>query len=793
MKSRNRLFWILCGLALVFFSCEKEEEQELPAEGPEKVWSVKIEAAKGEEETKALTLSGTGYSISATWTAGDVVRVYKSGEYLGELSAQSSGKKTTLSGTLAGDLSFEDELTLYYSSQSYRDQDGTLEYISEHCDGAQAAVTIIGISDGDVKTTSASFESKQAITRFTFVDQGGNTLTPDLVVIRAHTGIIDYDIDITGKTDESSYNSGSIYVTNSGGLNSLYVAMKEYDIQRTYLFVVYVGDAVYTGQKKAKILEGRYYITNVTVSQYTPEYVDMGLSVKWATCNLGGYYPTASGDYYAWGEITPKTEYSWTNYAWGYWDSSVENYSTLTKYNPTDQLSRLEMEDDAAHQRLGSGWWIPTSSNWEELLNADNCEFKSDYSAGYVKITSKKTGNYIFLPAAGLINDAKLFGYNLNDTRLYNLPDIDIQDNGSNLYGITAYWSSTRSGYGMYNCGMAYEAYGNPVSNFTYAREQRANGMPIRPVYIDPVTSISFDSPSVTLPCLDYTAQLTYTVSPESGSVRTTRWESSNPSVATVDQNGKVTSVSTGTATITVIMDEEVSASCSVTVKSSNETFLRYKRNYRDGSYTNSHDSRRTRYYSSLLAGFSSASVIEMKFKLNGTGYLGSGNMYDDEAYISVTQNSVSCRDDAGNTFSFPISDYGIAATDMMILKYDGVNHTFTINGHVVECSSLTTFSFDYMLVKYYNDTADFGSDDDDECSYVGIPNDSKIYYIKAYNASNKVIRTGKRSTSTVANSANSSTKEYCWVWTNSSGATTNEFASYTGFDSSTYEPFEAQ
>ena len=46
----------------------------------------------------------------------------------------------------------------------------------------------------------------------------------------------------------------------------------------------------------------------------TEEYVDLGLSVKWAKCNLGASKPSDYGSYYAWGETEPKAEYTWATY-----------------------------------------------------------------------------------------------------------------------------------------------------------------------------------------------------------------------------------------------------------------------------------------------------------------------------------------------------------------------------------------------------------------------------------------------------------------------------------------------
>ncbi len=64
------------------------------------------------------------------------------------------------------------------------------------------------------------------------------------------------------------------------------------------------------------------------------------------------------------------------------------------------------------------------------------------------------------------------------------------------------------------------------------------------------------------------TLQLTATVMPEDATNRSVTWTSSNEVVATVDQNGLVTAVAAGTATITAttIDGSELSASCEVTV-----------------------------------------------------------------------------------------------------------------------------------------------------------------------------------------------------------------------------------
>lgn len=62
--------------------------------------------------------------------------------------------------------------------------------------------------------------------------------------------------------------------------------------------------------------------------EHTHEYVDLGFSVKWATCNVGATKPEEYGDYFAWGETTPKSTYDWETYK--YCNGS---FDSLTKYN----------------------------------------------------------------------------------------------------------------------------------------------------------------------------------------------------------------------------------------------------------------------------------------------------------------------------------------------------------------------------------------------------------------------------------------------------------------------------
>ncbi len=132
-----------------------------------------------------------------------------------------------------------------------------------------------------------------------------------------------------------------------------------------------------------------------------PEAIDMGLSVKWANCNLGADTPEGFGVYLAWGETEMKAGYSEDNYKW---------YSTpfnKTKYNwdeskgVVDSLYLLTPEDDAAIVYLGQPWRIPNHQDWEELAMNSDWEWTERNGVPGMEVTSKINGNQLFFPAAG--------------------------------------------------------------------------------------------------------------------------------------------------------------------------------------------------------------------------------------------------------------------------------------------------------------------------------------------------------------------------------------------------------
>ena len=138
------------------------------------------------------------------------------------------------------------------------------------------------------------------------------------------------------------------------------------------------------------------------------EWVDLGLpsGLKWATCNMGALSPEDYGDYYAWGETSPKSEYLWGNYRFRESGDAIYNV-TFSKYNTKDERgsvdnkTQLDYSDDAARVNWGGNWRMATFAEWEELKTQCDWTWTTQGGKNGYKVTSKMNGDSIFLPAAG--------------------------------------------------------------------------------------------------------------------------------------------------------------------------------------------------------------------------------------------------------------------------------------------------------------------------------------------------------------------------------------------------------
>ena len=163
------------------------------------------------------------------------------------------------------------------------------------------------------------------------------------------------------------------------------------------LITVSVGENVLEESREGIITlkNEEYSLTvyvNIQQNKWVPiinghEYVDLGLpsGLKWATCNVGASLPEKYGDYYAWGEIETKSEYTQNNSKT--YGKSMSDISGNAMY-------------DVARAKWGGSWRLPTKKELEELESICTWEWTTQNGKKGYKVTGPN-GNSIFLPAAG--------------------------------------------------------------------------------------------------------------------------------------------------------------------------------------------------------------------------------------------------------------------------------------------------------------------------------------------------------------------------------------------------------
>ncbi len=208
--------------------------------------------------------------------------------------------------------------------------------------------------------------------------------------------------------------------------------------------------------------QGTAYSDQQEFTTRSHEYIDLGLSVKWATCNVGAENPHDRGYYFQWACTEEESYYDETT---RYSYVGAEGYSVIySKYTTAshdaegkrpDNKTILDLSDDAARVNWGGSWRMPTKEEFEELI--ENCTWSQTTQDGWkgYKVTSKKNGKSIFLPSAG-----------------YMWGKRELKEFGNAGY----YWSSSL--YTNYSGND--DAYALISGNLGY--KGRVYGLPVRPV-----------------------------------------------------------------------------------------------------------------------------------------------------------------------------------------------------------------------------------------------------------------------------------------------------------------------
>ena len=192
--------------------------------------------------------------------------------------------------------------------------------------------------------------------------------------------------------------------TNGSGLGSFTSNLSNLASQTTYYVRAYATNEVGTAY-------GEEVTFTTLVDANGREYVDLGLSVKWATCNVGATSPEEYGDYFAWSETTTKETYNYGNRPPSYGLSSSE----LQSQGYIDSKYDLTAQYDAATANWGGDWRMPTYDELNELRKKCTWTWTTQNGVNGYKVTGP-SGASIFLPAAGYrlgssLNDAGGSGY----------------------------------------------------------------------------------------------------------------------------------------------------------------------------------------------------------------------------------------------------------------------------------------------------------------------------------------------------------------------------------------------
>ncbi len=521
MKRTNTFFimsaLLLAGISTIV-SCTKDDEQ--PVEG--KTYHMTVTASKGGDNTKDLTINGT--TISATWAEGETVTVYnvtRDADLTGTLAAQSGGASTTLKGSLTGTIEAGDVLTLKFCSPDYSMQDGTLAYIAENCDYAEATVTVASVDGGRITASDAAFENKQAIVKFTLMDAGSNVLNASVLSVSvggtiyaavpasatneffvALPGISGQAVTLSAKVGSQWYNKTQANVTFVNGQYYTVTAKLEQKGILPGTFSVADGSqvhfsqgnlqATYDGSWTWAFAENQYdYVGNAagntSVINVDP-YVDIDdFRGEKGTVDLFGWVGASS----SWDEVDEVNKYGITASTA---TNAVDGYGNVAGEALKADWGTLAISNGGDAEN--SGWYTCSKNDWQHLFESRNTSmhyaratvcgkqgvilFPDAYTHpnGVTPIPNSNGGSYdgkiyndtawakmeaagaVFLPAAGI-----RWRINNDDNG-----KVEVQEDGR----MAAYWSSTSS-----SAGQAYRLYVYD-SQLRYEGDLRCHGYSVR-------------------------------------------------------------------------------------------------------------------------------------------------------------------------------------------------------------------------------------------------------------------------------------------------------------------------
>ena len=320
---------------------------------------------------------------------------------------------------------------------------GDNQYFSTAPGSATLGFTAEANTSSSSRTATITFSAGD-ITNNVLVTQVGISLSVSPTSVSVAAAGESFTVTVTCDTDYSMEISDTWLTLESDNAGTLAFTAEANTSgnSRTATITITAGDLSST----VEVTQATETSYDATGSLNGYEYVDLGLSVMWATCNIGADSPEEYGNYYAWGETETKSSYRSSN--------------SITSGVEMDDFSG-DAEYDAATANWGSTWRMPTKSELEELL--ENCTWTwttVDNVYGY-KVTGTN-GNSIFLPAAG---------------KYYHSSQYDVNSEGY-------YWSSSplSATTTSYACNLNFGSSDIHVDDGTVNSSFRYYGRSVRPV-----------------------------------------------------------------------------------------------------------------------------------------------------------------------------------------------------------------------------------------------------------------------------------------------------------------------
>ena len=435
--------FIFCtALVMLFTSCMKND--------------VEVDAVQRTEDFTATFADGTRADLDGTavvWNADDHLTIFTKTSHnrqykVKDLSANGRSATFEYVGYTGAD---KTAITNNYAVYPY-DAEATIL-------GDVITTTLASeqIYNSECDLTYALMSAKSSTNNFSFVNSGAllrfniSTILPDTFELnyikissQSHNiaGAVTIDTNnhlaVVANNGTNEITLAEINETIDSDVKSFYIAMPAMSFEKSDLSVTFSfadGDKTFAlpafDLEQGKIKSIDYTIkdadefTGSTPGEDTPdtpevgrECVDLGLSVKWAACNVGAEIPEEYGDYFAWGEISPKENYTS--------DNCLTYCVQMTDISGKPQY-------DAATANWGGAWRMPIKAEQQELLNNCTWEWTTLNDVYGYKVTGPN-GNSIFLPAAGFRSGTSSFDVGSGGRYWSSTPTVDDGDCAWDLY-----------------------------------------------------------------------------------------------------------------------------------------------------------------------------------------------------------------------------------------------------------------------------------------------------------------------------------------------------------------------